>query len=114
MVILKELQSVLMPTCFMPISKEVFDKNRAADTGGVSGRRRGGEHSAATFLQAKRKKENKGKKERHSKQKLLRGFHQAQNVTVLAILERLKFKIFSFRPTMLADRTCQCSMALPL
>ena len=62
MVILKELQSVLMPTCFVPISKEVFDRNRAGNTGVVGSRGRGGGHGAATFLQAKRKKENKGKK----------------------------------------------------
>ena len=32
------------------------------------------------------------KKERVSKQKLLKGCHQGQNVTVLAIQERLEFK----------------------
>ena len=66
------------------------------------------------FCKQKEERKIKEKKERHSKQKLLRGCHQAQNVTVLAILEGLKFKIFPFRPTMLADGTCQCSMALPL
>ena len=38
------------------------------------------------------------KKERVSKKKLLKvlkGRHQSENATVLAILERLKFKIFS-------------------
>ena len=45
------------------------------------------------FFPANRKKVNKGKKGRVSKQKLLKGCHQGQNVTVLAILERLEFKI---------------------
>ena len=43
------------------------------------------------FCVAKRKKGNK-EKERISKQKLLKSCHQYQNVTVLDILERLKFK----------------------
>ena len=55
MVILKELQSVLSPTCFMSISKEVFDKNRAGNTGGIGGRGREGGHCPVTFLRAKRK-----------------------------------------------------------
>ena len=46
---------------------------------------------------SKRKYGNKGKK-RISKQKLLKGCHQGQNVTVLTILERLEFKKFSCRP----------------
>ena len=58
-----------------------------------------------TFFAAKRKKGNKGKKERVSKQKLLKACHQGENVTVLAILERLEFKIFlvgqPWRPTIL-------------
>ena len=37
----------------------------------------------------------KGKKERFLRQKLLKGFHKGENVTVLAILERLEFKNFS-------------------
>ena len=36
------------------------------------------------FRRAKRKKGNQGKKERFSKQKLLKCCHQGQNVTVLA------------------------------
>ena len=44
-----------------------------------------------TFLRRKKKKEKKGKKERFSKQKLLKGCHQGQNATVLAILECLEF-----------------------
>ena len=52
-----------------------------------------GDNGPLTFLRSKKKKkENKGKKERHLKQKLIKSFHQRQNVTVLAILERLKFK----------------------
>ena len=66
------------------------------------------------FTLQKEKKGKKGKKERLSKQKLLKGCHQGQNVTVLAILERLEFKYFSGRPTMVTDNTCQCSMAPPL
>ena len=34
---------------------------------------------------------NKGKQERLSKEKLLKGCHWGRNVTVLAILERLEF-----------------------
>ena len=98
----------------MSISKQVFDKNRDGNTGGVGGRGRGGGHGPANFCEQKENRKTKEKKERHSKQKLLKCCHQAQNVTVLAILEHLKFKIFSSRPTMLADYTCQCSMALPL
>ena len=45
------------------------------------------------FFPTNRKKVNKEKKGRVSKQKLLKGCHQGQNVTVLAILERLEFKI---------------------
>ena len=63
---------------------------------------------------AKRKKGDKGKKERVSKQKLLKGCHQGQNVIVLAILERLEFERFSCRTTMVADNTFQYSMAHPL
>lgn len=37
---------------------------------------------------------NKGKKEIVLNQKLLKGCHQAQNITVLAILERLEIKTF--------------------
>ena len=47
------------------------------------------------FLRSKKKKGKQRKKERASKQKLLKGCHQGQNVTVLAILERLELKSFS-------------------
>ena len=47
-----------------------------------------------TFLGSKRKRGKERKRERVSKQKLLKGCHQGQNVTALAILERLEFKIF--------------------
>ena len=54
---------------------------------------------AHTFLRSKRKRRRQmEKKERVSKKKLLKvlkGRHQSENATVLAILERLKFKIFS-------------------
>ena len=52
-----------------------------------------------TFLRSKRKRGRQmEKKERVSKKKLLKvlkGRHESENATVLAILERLKFKIFS-------------------
>ena len=56
-------------------------------------------HTNILFWVAKRKEGNKEKKERVSKQKLLKDCHQGQNVTILAILERLELKIFSRRPT---------------
>ena len=69
---------------------------------------------ATTFLRNKKRKGNKGNKERSSKEKLLKGCHQGQNATVLVILERLEFKNFSCRSNMVADNTFQCSMAPPL
>ena len=66
------------------------------------------------LMRSKKKKGNLGKKERFSKQKLLKGCHQGQNVTVLAILECLKFKNCSCRPTTVAGNAFQCSMAPPL
>ena len=54
------------------------------------------------FLAQKKKQ---GKKERVSKQKLLKGYHQGQNVTILAILEFLEFKSFSCQPTTVVDNT---------
>ena len=60
---------------------------------------------APHFLHSKEKKGKQRKKERVSKQKLLKDCHQGQNVTVLAILERLEFKNFSSWPTMVADNT---------
>ena len=53
-------------------------------------------------------------KKKNEKQRKRKGCHQGQNVTVLAILERLEFKNFSCRPTMVADNTFQCSMTPPL
>ena len=79
---------------------------RPATPGGQGG------HDPPTFLH-KKKKGNKKRKERVSKQKLLKGYHQGKNVTVLAILERLEFKNFSFQPTIVADNTFQCSMVPP-
>ena len=63
--------------------------NRAADTG--DGRKA---MVFSSFCVTKRKKRNKGKKERVSKQKISKGCHQGLNVTVLAILQSLEFKIF--------------------
>ena len=60
------------------------------------------------FLRSKKKKAEQ-KKERISKQKLLKGCHQGQQVTVLAILERLEFKHFFSQPTTVADNTFYCS-----
>ena len=71
-------------------------------------------HASPLFGVAKRKKGDKGKKERVSKQKLLKGCHQGQNIIVLATPERLEFEKFSCRPIMVADNTFQCSMAPPL
>ena len=71
-------------------------------------------HPPSFFCVAKRKEGNKRKKERLLKQKLLKGCHQGQNVTALAILKRLEFKTFSGWPTMVADNTCQSSMTPPL
>ena len=75
---------------------------------------RGGIPPPPLFFRSKEKIGKKRKKRRVSKQKLLKGCHQGQNVTVLAILERLEFKNFSCRPTMVADIPFQCSMAPPL
>ena len=61
-------------------------------------------HTHTLFCVAKRKKGNKGKEESVSKQKLLKGCHQGQNVTPLAILERLEFKNFSCWPTMVGEK----------
>ena len=83
---------------------------RAGDTGGGAGAH---DPLPSLFCVTKREKGNKGEKERLSKQKLLKGCHQDQNVTFLAILECLEFN-FSGRPTMVADNTCQRSMAPPL
>ena len=47
------------------------------------------------LLLSKKKKGKQRRKKRLSKQKLLKDCHQGQNVTVLAILERLEFKDFS-------------------
>ena len=83
--------------------------SKASDTGEAGG------HGPLTFLGTKKKRGKQRKKERVSKQKLLlKGCHQGQKVTVLAILERLELKHFSCRPTMVADYTFQCYMAPPL
>ena len=58
-----------------------------------------------TFLHSKKEKGKQRKNERASKQKLLKGCKQGQNVTVLAILERLEFKDFICRSTMVAGNT---------
>ena len=75
--------------------------------------------SLATFSNARPTtpaKENMEKKRKKiiPEQKLLKGCHQGQNVTVLTILERLELKNFSCQPTMVADNAFQCSMVPPL
>ena len=67
--------------------------DRAGDTGGLVGGKGGGMAPSPLFYVAKRKKGDKGKKERVSRQKLSKGCHQVQNI-VLAILERLEFENF--------------------
>ena len=48
------------------------------------------------FVRSKKKRgKQREKKERVTKQKLLKGCHQGQNATVLAILEHLEFKNFA-------------------
>ena len=54
----------------------------------------GGARATPLFCVAKRKKGDKGKKERASKQKLLKGCHQGENIIILAILEHLEFEKF--------------------
>ena len=71
----------------------------------------GGGHGPPLFCVAEWKKWNKEKKEIVSKQKLLKGCHQSQNVTVLVILECLKFKTLSCWSTMVSGNTFQCSIA---
>ena len=78
---------------------------------------RGG--SLPHFWVAKRWKGNKEKKERVWKQKLLKSCHQGQNVTVLAILERLElssvpwplhFEIHFARPEKSLKTACSRSI----
>ena len=63
----------------------------AGDTGGARGAI---PHPHPTFCAAKRKTGSKRKKERVSKQKLLKGCYQGQNVILIAVLERPQFKNF--------------------
>ena len=88
------------------ISNNNLNRSRADNTG------RAGGHAPLPpfYLHRKKKKRNKGKKERVSKQKLLKGCHQGQNIIVLPILECLEFKKFFCRPTRVAGNTFQCSM----
>ena len=46
------------------------------------------------FCLEKKKKKGRTKERKSSKQKILKGCHQGQNVTLSVILERLEFKIF--------------------
>ena len=74
----------------------VYGKQKMHKLPGLATPGGSGGHSPTSplFCVARRKKRNKGTKERDSKQKLLKGCHQSQNVTVLAILEHLEFKNF--------------------
>ena len=76
---------------------------RAGDTGGLG--------AIPIFCVAKEKK--KRRKESFNAETIKR-LTSVQNVTVLAILERLEFKNFSCRPTMVTGSAFQCSMAPPL
>ena len=62
-------------------------------------------HGPTTFFRSKNKNGKQRGKKRVSKQKLLKDCHQGQNVTVLAIVERLEFLNLSCRPTIVADNT---------
>ena len=88
---------------------------RTSNTRGpaTTGMRAAGVYSPPVFFVAKRKKGNKGKKERASKQKLLKRCYQGQNVAVLAILGYLEFKSFFVGQEMVADNTFQCFVARP-
>lgn len=88
-----------LPPCSLPTYSDAFQLNFFA---------------TVFYARLQTFKGNKGKKERVSKQKLLKDCHQGQNVTVLAILECLKLKNFYCQLTMMADNTFQCSMAPPL
>ena len=66
-------------------------------------------HTHMPSLAAKRKKRKQRKKEAVSKEKPLKDCDQGENVTILAILQRLKFKNFACRTTMVADNTVQCA-----
>ena len=57
------------------------------------------------FAQQEEKRETKGKN---------KDCHQGQNVTVLAILERLEFENFSCRATIVTENTFYCFLTLPL
>ena len=70
----------------------------------------GGEAWSSHFFSSqKEKRKQSGKKERVSTQKISKECHHGQNFTVLAIPERLEFKKFSFRPTLVANNSFQCS-----
>ena len=56
-----------------------------------------------TFFRSKKRKQTK--KRKNFKVDILKCCHHAQNGIVLTILERLEFKIFSCRSTMVTDNT---------
>ena len=92
------------------ITKKFTTINNLSKQQGQQHQGAGGPCPPPTFRHTKKKREAKEKKQRVSRQKLLKGCHQGQNVTV-AILEHLEFKKFPCQPTMVAENTFQCSMA---
>ena len=80
-------------------------------TQGRQHQRSSGVHNPQLFCVAKRKRGNNGEKRKSFQAETLKGCHEGKNITALAILERLEFKIFSFRPAMMADNTFQDYMA---
>ena len=69
-----------------------FTTDNTGKGGGAGGH--GAPPPPPTFLCNKKKKQKQSKKQRILKQKLLKHCHRIQNFTVLAVLERLEFKIF--------------------
>ena len=66
------------------------------------------------FLRIKNKKGEQREKRKTFKAETIKRLSPRLKCYCLAILERLEFKNFSGRSTMVADNTCQCSMAPPL
>ena len=69
---------------------------------------------APHFFRSKKKKGKQREKRKTFKAETIKRLSPKSNVTVLVILERLEFKNSSGRQIMVADNTCQCSMAPPL
>ena len=92
---LKELIATCILNIISGLRVAVVVSNIKASDAGLGGGRQGPIQHPQTFLHSKKKKrENKGKEETFSKQKLLKGCHQGQSVTHFANLEHLEFKKF--------------------